>query len=64
MLLAGDKAAGRMGGQLAGTHSEHRFPAPSKDVVNQCLEFAAHAVTVLAPTGYNLTLDTGTGSTG
>ena len=21
------------------THSEHRFPAPSKDVVNQCLEF-------------------------
>ena len=24
-----------------GTHSEHRFPAPSwKDVVNQCLEFA------------------------
>ena len=22
-------------------HSEHRFPAPSKDVVNQCLEFAS-----------------------
>ena len=23
-------------------HSGHRFPAPSKDVVNQCLEFATH----------------------